>query len=228
MSAPTPLGKRVPGQRPAAGPALARRPLRRWRSVDLTTAALLGVAFGVVFWGWDVLYGFLTPLWVGFQPAAGLAAGVWLLPAVVGALVVRRPGAALFAEVVAATVETLLPGGNQWGAGVLVSGALQGLGVELAVALFAWRRFGAAVAVLGGVLAAALEVAAYEWWVYVPDYTWAWKLAYLGLFAVSGALVAGLGGWALVRALARAGALRSFPAAFEEDLLRQNLAAAGV
>ena len=131
-----------------------RRSAARWRTVDIVTAAVLGVSFGVVFWGWHFAYSALSPLFNLFPPAAGLVAGVWLLPAVVGALVVRRPGAALLTEVVAASVEALL--GTQWSAGVLVSGAVQGLGVEIAVALFLWRRWSLGVAVLGGVLAAAL------------------------------------------------------------------------
>ncbi|NIZ93436.1 ECF transporter S component [Kineococcus rubinsiae] len=191
--------------------ALARGPLGRWRSLDLVTAAVLGVAFGVVFWGWDVVYNVLSPGFGFFQPAKGLLGGVWLLPAVVGALVVRRPGAALFTELVAASVEYLL--GSGWSVGVLISGGLQGLGVEIAVALFAWRRWGAGVAALGGALAAALE-ALYEAFAY-NDWVLGWDLAYGAAFVVSGAVVAGLGGAALVRALARAGALQRFPAGAE-------------
>ncbi|WP_432507422.1 ECF transporter S component [Kineococcus arenarius] len=189
-----------------------RRPAGRWRTVDLVTAAVLGVAFGVVFWGWHFAYSALDPLFALFPPVAGLVSGVWLLPAVVAALVVRRPGAALLAEVVAASVEALL--GTRWSAGVLVSGGIQGLGVEIAVALFLWRRWSLGVAVLGGVLAASLE-SVYEWSAYWAAWSWDWKLVYLGLFAVSGALIAGLGGWALVRALARAGALSAFAAGHE-------------
>lgn len=196
------------------------RPAVRWRSVDLVTAAVLGVAFGVVFWGWDVLYNVLRPAFAAFAPAGGLVGGVWLLPAVVAALVVRRPGAALLAELLAATVETLL--GSSFGPAVLLSGALQGLGVEIAVALFAWKRFGPWVAALGGVLAAVLECVAYEWWVYYPDWTFGWKLVYLALFAVSGALIAGAGGWAIVRALARTGALQRFPAGAEHRARRRG------
>jgi energy-coupling factor transport system substrate-specific component len=135
--------------------------------------------------------------------------GIWLIPPVVGALVIRRPGAALFTELVAANVELFL--GNKWGAAVLLSGVLQGLGVELGLALFRHRRFGVVVAVLGGVLSAAFEIVLYEWQSYVAEYSSVWKAIYLGCGLVSGALVAGVGGWFLVRALARTGALNAFP-----------------
>ena len=193
---------------PATTPAT--RPLMGWRGVDLITAAMLAVAFGVMFWGFDTfIYPILGTATAGFPPAGELMLGVWLIPAVVGALVVRRPGAALFTELVAANVELFL--GNKWGAAVLLSGVLQGLGVELALALFRHRRFGLVVAVLGGTLSAVFEIVFYEWYSYVADYSMAWKVIYLGCGMVSGAAVAGVGGWALVRGLAGTGALNAFP-----------------
>ena len=189
---------------------LATRPLMGWRGVDLITAAMLAVAFGVMFWGFNtVVYPILSTATAGFPPAGELMLGVWLLPAVVGGLVIRRPGAALFTEMVAANISMYL--GSQWGAAVLVSALLQGLGVELALALFRHRRFGVVVAVFGGVLAAVFEIVFYEWHSYVAEYSTAWKAIYLGAGMVSGAVIAGVGGWALVRGLARTGALNAFP-----------------
>ena len=196
--------------RKARATILATRPLMRWRGVDLITAAMLAVAFGVMFWGFDTLvYPFLSVATTGFPPLGELMLGIWLLPAVVGGLVIRRPGAAVFTELVAANVELFL--GNKWGAAVLLSGVLQGLGVELALALFRHRRFGVVVAMLAGVLSAVFEIVFYEWQSYVAEYSSAWKAIYLGCGMVSGAVIAGAGGWLLVRALARAGALNAFP-----------------
>lgn len=193
---------------------LAQGGLFAWRGIDVVTAAVLGVAMGVVFIAWDYLLNTpWTALTAAFPPAGSLALGVWLLPAVAGGLLVRRPGAALFVEMIAALLEFWL--GNPWGAGVLLSGLLQGLGVEIALALVVWRRWGVAVAVFAGACSAALEIVGYEWWSYAAEYSWAWKLAVLGFAVTSGMLIAGLGGWALVRALARAGAIDSFPAGRE-------------
>jgi energy-coupling factor transport system substrate-specific component len=190
----------------------ASRPLLRYRTIDLVIPAMVGVAFGVVFMGWDVVY--IAPsAAIGAVPLLGILGGPWLLAGVVGGLLVRRPGAALLTELIAAAVEAIP--GTQWGWTTLISGTLQGLGVELALALFLWRRFGPGVAVLAGALAAAFEVVVYEWHAWYPDWTWAWKLGYLGLFALSGAVVAGLGGWFIVRVLAKTGAVRAMPAGQE-------------
>lgn len=199
--------------RSATATVRARRPLTRWRLLDIVTAAVLGVAFGVVFWGWQFAYDLLAPLFVVLTPLQGLTNGVWFLGGVVGALVVRRPGAALFVELLGSFTEMVL--GNTWGATTLLSGLLQGIGVELVMALFFYRRFGAATAVAAGALAAVAEVAGYEWWSYWVGYSWGWKFAYLGASAVSGAVLAGLLGWLLVRALAARGALGQFPAGIE-------------
>ena len=210
----TPLSRQnSPSAQPswtARATVLATRPLMGYRGVDLITAAMLAVAFGVMFWGFDTfVYPFLNAVTAGFPPLGELMLGVWLIPAVVGALVIRRPGAALFTELVAANVELFL--GNKWGAAVLLSGLLQGLGVELAMAMFRHRRFGIVVAVLGGVLSAVFEIVFYEWHSYVAEYSSAWKAIYLGAGMVSGAVIAGAGGWLLVRALAKTGALNAFP-----------------
>lgn len=187
----------------------ATRPLMGWRTVDLLTVAFLGAAFGVAYWGWGILYnGPLSAIQFAFAPLGGLFAGTWFIAGVVGGLVVRRPGAALLCEVIAALV-SMLPG-TEWGATVLVSGIVQGLGTELVFALFGYRFFGLLAAVLAGAMAGPFA-AAYESTTWIQDWSMGWKLAYAGVLAFSGAVIAGLGGWALTRALAGAGALNAFP-----------------
>jgi len=194
---------------------LAARPLSAFRTVDLVTAAMVGVAFGVVFWAWSLVYAATSgPVGALVAPLTSILAGPWLLAGVVAGLLVRRPGAALMAEVVAASVSALI--GSEWGWTTVVSGVLQGLGVEIALALFAWRRFGPAVAMLAGSLAATLEVVGYEWWTFYAGFDLRFKLVYLAFFVLSGAVAAGLGGWAIVRALARLGAVNAMPPGQEE------------
>lgn len=208
-SNPSP-GLTRPAERAGGYPAAAPRGQGAWRSIDLLTAAVIGVAFGVVYWGWSAVYGAI-PL-PALHPAVGILGGPWLIAGVVGGLVVRRPGAALFAELLAAAVEALI--GNQWGWPTLISGSLQGLGVEIVLAAFLYRRFGWVVAALAGAAAASLETF-YEWGAYWQGTTLGFKLGYWFFFAISGAVVAGLGGWALTRALAATGAIDALPAGRE-------------
>lgn len=184
-----------------------------WRTIDIVTAAMIGVVFGVVYWGWSSAYNTLiTPLTSLLGASQGLLGGPWLIAGVVAGLVVRRPGAALFAELLAAVVEATLV--TEWGWATVISGALQGLGVEIVLAALLYRRFGLPVAALAGA-AAALAEWCYEWHAYWVGYSVGWKLSYLAFFALSGAVVAGIGGWFLTRALAATGAIDALPAGRE-------------
>ncbi|WP_413636865.1 ECF transporter S component [Microbacterium sp. OR21] len=196
-------------------PAPAPRTLR-WRVVDIVVAAVLGVAIGLVFWGWNIIGG----AWFGAADAltpgfGGIAVGIWLIGGVIGGLVIRKPGAALVVEVIAAIISMLI--GNVWGVSTVLSGLVQGLGAELIFALFLYRRFGVVVAALSGIGAA---VAA---WIFEMFYgsspnilkSIEFNAIYLGALVISGALLAGVVGWLLVRALASTGALSRFAAGRE-------------
>jgi len=199
--------------RGTGSPARPGRSRWRYRTIDLVTVVLLGVAVGVAFWGWSQLYQVLSALSVfAFPPLGGLLSGPWLLGGVLGGLIVRKPGAALATEMVAASVEALL--GNGWGITNLISGAVQGIGVEIVLAIVLYRRFGVVVASLGAALSGALG-SIYLWISYYADWGWDYKLIYLVMFAVSGVVTAGLLGWVLTRALARTGALDAFGAGQE-------------
>src|SRR5699024_851283 len=119
----------------------------RWRTRDIVIAAVLGVVIGLIFTLWTFA-GYagiraLDPLPPGF---GGLVTGVWLLGGVAGGLVIRKPGAARFVEVLAAVVSMLL--GSQWAVETIYSGIAQGLGAELVFLLLGYRRFGLAAAAL--------------------------------------------------------------------------------
>lgn len=191
------------------GSALARRPLLAYRTVDLVLTVAIGVVFGVVFVGWGQVYNLITPLQAAFPPAVGLLTGVFFLPALLAALIVRRPGAALLAEVIAAFLSIGL--GGQWGFGAILSGMIQGAGVELAFALTAYRRFTLPVAILGSVLSGLFEWV-FERFVYYAEWSWTFAFAHLGFFLVSSVLLCGVLGWALVKLLVGTGALSAFPA----------------
>ncbi|MGY1755144.1 ECF transporter S component [Blastococcus sp. SYSU D01042] len=184
----------------------------RWRTVDIVVTAVLGVAFGVVFWAWGLLWAALDAPFAAFPPGQAVMYGVWLLPAVLAPLIVRKAGAGLFAEFLAAVVSALL--GSAWGTLVLLQGLLQGLGGELGFAAFRYRRWGwpqALLAAAGAGIAAAL----FDLVNYYADWAADWQLTYVVLVAASTVVIAGVGGMWLRRSLGATGALSAFPAGRE-------------
>jgi energy-coupling factor transport system substrate-specific component len=168
------------------------------------------VASGVAFWGWDAAWTPLSkPLDALLPGLDSLLGGVWLFPAVLVALVVRKPGAALFAELVAATVEALL--GTYWGASTLLSGLIQGLGAEVVFALFLYLSWRLGTAILAGA-GAGLALAILDLTVSYPGSKPEFVVIYLIGSIVSGAVIAGFLSWLMVRALAKTGVLNRFAA----------------
>src|SRR4051794_29188971 len=98
----------------------------RWRTVDIVVTAVLGVAFGVVFWAWNLAFGVLSAPLAFFAPLFALLNGVYLMPAVVAGLLVRKPGAAVFASTLAAALSLLF--GSPYGLIIVVYGLVQGIG----------------------------------------------------------------------------------------------------
>jgi energy-coupling factor transport system permease protein len=176
-----------------------------WRLVEIVVASVLGVAGGLLFAVWNANYATISgPL--AAVPAVALLGGVWLLPGVLGGLVIRRPGAATYVELVAAAVSALI--GSQWGFSVVWYGLIEGLGAEVVLALLLYRRFGLPTAALAGAVAGAV-ISLCDLVLSYPTFTAGWKLTYILCLAVSGALIAGVGSWALTRALAATGVLTS-------------------
>lgn len=187
--------------------------LGRWRTVDIVLGAVLAVAFGAVFQAWNLLWNAIGPAFTALPPLQGFMYGVWLVPAVLVPLVIRRPGAALLGEGVAAVASVLF--GAPWGLVIVAYGLLQGAAAEVIFGLGLYRRWGLPTALLAGAAAGAaatlLDLA-----IFYPDWAAGYQILYAALVIPSSALVAGVGGWLLVRALARTGVLSAFPAGREQ------------
>jgi energy-coupling factor transport system substrate-specific component len=185
----------------------------RWRTVDIVLGAALAVAFGAVFQAWNLLWTAVSPAFVGVPPLQGFMYGVWLLPAVLVPLVIRRPGAALLGEGVAAVASALF--GAPWGLLTIVYGLMQGGAAELVFAMGLYRRWGIGIALLAGAAAGAAAVLL-DLVVYYPSWAANYQVLYAALVIPSAAIVAGIGGWLLVSALARTGVLAAFAAGREQ------------
>ncbi|WP_334121821.1 MULTISPECIES: ECF transporter S component [Glutamicibacter] len=177
-----------------------------WRVVDIVTASVIAVASGVIFWAWSAGYGLFSLAFVAFPPASALLTGVWLFPAVLGALIIRKPGAALYCEMLAAVIEALL--GSHYGLTVLISGFVQGLGAELVFAAVRYRKWNLSVSLLAG-LFSGLFAGISEAYImaYYVEYTPALKIFHVIATGISGLIVAGLLSWLATRGLAKTGAL---------------------
>lgn len=185
----------------------------RWRVVDIVVAAVVAVACGVLFFGWNIASDWVTdPLGALLPGLQGLGGGVWLVGGTITALIVRKPGAALFGEVVAASVSALL--GAQWGLLTLESGLVQGLAAELVFALFLYRVWSWPVAVLAGA-AAGLAMAINDLILWYAGADTPFAVIYTISGVLGGAVIAGFLAWLLVRGIARTGALARFAAGRE-------------
>jgi energy-coupling factor transport system substrate-specific component len=182
----------------------------RWRVVDIVVASVIAVAAGVVFWVWDQASNPVgAPISAALPGLQGIINGPWLFAGVLGGLIIRKPGAALYTELVAAIVSTLMV--NQWGALTLLSGLAQGLGAEVVFAIFLYRNWRWYVAVLAG-LGAGIGESILDLTVWYPATTFQFHVIYAVTTMISGLVIAGFGSWLLVRALAKTGALNRFAA----------------
>lgn len=187
-------------------PAPVRRNLR-WRVVDIVVASVIAVASGIVFWAWGLAINVLGLAFEFLPGLGGLLGGGWLFAGVLGGLIIRKPGAALYTELVAAAVSALI--GTQWGFTVLISGLVQGLGAEIVFALFLYRSGRPLVAMLAGA-GAGLALAINDLLSYYAANDALFTTVYVVSSIVSGVVLAGLLSWFAVRGLAASGALDRF------------------
>jgi len=189
----------------------------RWRTIDIIIASVIAVAFGIIFWAWNFVWSATEAAFTFFPPAQTLLYGVWLLPAVLAGLIIRKPGAALYTETVAAVISALL--GAKWGATVIPQGLVQGLGAELAFAMLFYRSWKLPAALLAGLLT-GLSAALFDFFAWNSSYDlWDYRIPYALLTIVSSTIVAGVGSWALTRALAPTGVLDRFAAGRDRALV---------
>lgn len=179
----------------------------RWTLRETLVVAAIGVVFAALYLGW-------VQLWLVAQAALGpltmdVMMGFWFVASPVAAAIVRKPGAAFGAEVLAAAAQVLM--GSPVGLLLILTGIVQGAGAEAGIALFRWRRYDRLALIVSGV-GAALFSFVYTWIRF--DYgalAPGLLVAMFSLRVLSGALLGGLLGWAIAQALLKTGALRGLP-----------------
>lgn len=181
----------------------------QWRVLDLVVVAVIGATFGVVYWAWNQMWLLTQPAFIAFPPAQAVMYGVWMLPQVLAAFIVRRRGAALFGSVSAVVVSVFL--GNVFGLTVLIYGAAQGLAAETVFAATRYRVWNWLTAGVATMLAAIcgtfLDVL-----IYFPYWASEWKIVYLALGGASGFVLGSILAPLVTRRLASAGVLEGMAA----------------
>jgi energy-coupling factor transport system permease protein len=131
--------------------------------------------------------------------------GFWFIVSIIAAAIIRKPGAALLSEVLAAVVQVLL--GSPAGLLLIVTGLVQGAGAEAVFAATRWKNYRLPVLMAAGV-GAAVASFIYTWIRF--DYgalAPGLLIAMFVLRCLSGALLGGLLGHWVTQALYRTGVL---------------------
>ena len=126
-----------------------------WELKDVIMMAVLGVVFAAIYMAVFNLGTVLSTALAAFglsNFAFEIVYGVWFMAGTLAAYIIRKPGAGLVAELLAATIELLM--GNSGGLTVVLTGLIQGVGIELGFAIFRYRKWKLSSMTLGGILAA--------------------------------------------------------------------------
>lgn len=180
----------------------------RWTPADIAVGAAVSMACGVVFQGFNFLYPVLSSTLSAILPGvASLFHAVWYASGVLGVLMIRKPGAAVYVNLVGSFAEMVI--GNQYAVGfVMVSAILQGVCSELPFAVARYRSFTLPLAIAGGACTAV------EYGVYLLLFRYAGVsplsprgITHMICETIGGIVIAGVFSWFLYRAIAKTGAL---------------------
>ena len=192
----------------------SRKALQGWRTLDVILTANLALVFGLLFLGWGFLWDLARPLNTILPGLRDLSYGFWFIAAILAAHIIRKPGVALAAEVLAALAEFLA--GGEWGLTLLISGVVQGAMAEIVFAATGYRKFDLPTLAIAGA-AAGLGSLVVDYLFWYSDLTLSVLAVMLVARLISGAILSGWLGKAIGDGLQRAGALGSFAISADES-----------
>jgi energy-coupling factor transport system substrate-specific component len=178
-----------------------------WTQREILIVAVLGAVFAVLYLGW-------VQVWLIAQAIFGpvtmdVVMGFWFIVSIIAAAIIRKPGAALISEVLAAGIQILL--GSPAGLILLLTGFVQGAGAEAVFAATRWKRYSLPVLIAAGVGAAVFSFI-YTWFRFNYGALNPGLLVLMfTLRCLSGALLAGVLGHLVVEALYKTGVLAGLP-----------------
>ncbi|MCG5103674.1 ECF transporter S component [Oceanobacillus alkalisoli] len=199
---------------------------KHWKLKEIVLMSVLGVVFGIIYLAFFLvgqgIRNMLAPF--GLAPFGyEVIFGIWFIVSILAAYIIRKPGVAFTAELIAGVTEVLL--GTAAGPGLILAAAIQGLGAEFAFAITKWKDYRLRILILSGVFAAIFS---FTWNLFssgnialAPELL----IAMLTVRIISGALLAGVLGKWLSDQLAKTGVLRGYALGKELQKKREKGAA---
>lgn len=183
-----------------------------YTTLDIVVVAVLGVIFGILNGPFGIIFNALAS---ALGPVGQNLFGVFEIGPILAIFIVRRPGAGFLCMMINAGVQILA--GNPAGVLTLGWGVTQGLGIEIAFAIFRYRQYTWYACFLAGAFA---QMLANVWGWYLYGFG---KLGWvvLALTDILGfidvGILSGLVGFGIGVLLKRAGVLKSFRAGTAAD-----------
>lgn len=179
---------------------------------DILVTVLIAVIFAVIYNIWWIAYYTVQPIGLHIDQ---LMYGMWFAAAVVAYLIIPKMGIALIAEFAAGAGETIVMG--RFDIPTIIYAILQGLACEIVFAIFKYKSRTFMVSLLVG-MAAALISFPVDWYYGYLNEVATWNLILLIVFRlISGAILAGVFPYFLVKALDKTGVTKLFRPASKED-----------
>ncbi|MCE4965466.1 thiamine ABC transporter permease [Staphylococcus chromogenes] len=179
---------------------------------DILVTVLIAVIFAVIYNIWWIAYYTIQPIGLHIDQ---LMYGMWFAAAVVAYLIIPKMGIALIAEFAAGAGETIVMG--RFDIPTIIYAILQGLACEIVFAIFKYKSRTFMVSLLAG-MAAALISFPVDWYYGYLNEVATWNLILLIVFRlISGAILAGVFPYYLVKALDKTGVTKLFRPASKED-----------
>lgn len=179
---------------------------------DILVTVLIAIIFAVIYNIWWIAYYTVQPIGLHIDQ---LMYGMWFAAAVVAYLIIPKMGIALIAEFAAGAGETIVMG--RFDIPTIIYAILQGLACEIVFAIFKYKSRTFMVSLLAG-MAAALISFPVDWYYGYLNEVATWNLILLIVFRlISGAILAGVFPYYLVKALDKTGVTKLFRPASKED-----------
>lgn len=174
-----------------------------WKLRDIVVLTVLAALLGVLWLVWTYAYEFIKGPLTALHPGLSyLLVGFWFTGGTVVPYLIRRPGASLAGELVAAGVQGLI---TPWGWTSLLWGLVQGLGSEAVFAANRYKKWSLGVFVAAGAMSGVFSWVLdflYSNYSKLDPLTWVIQVV---AASISGAVLAGLVAWVLGRGLEKAG-----------------------